>query len=237
MTTFVLCHGAWGGGWSYRRVAKHLRDAGHEVFTPTYTGLGERSHLANPDISLSTHVADVRGVIRYEELDGFVLVGHSYGGMVITGVAEAEWQKIIRIVYLDAFLPKPGQSLVDQTPDGGKGALKVVAEQGDGWRMPRPPNSIHETVPDDDRAWILRNTCDQPVKTMTEAYEGAENHLKIADKIYVLCTLRTETPFFPIAERLRGDPAWRVEELPTHHHLAMSMPKETAEIISSAISA
>ena len=105
MTTYVLCHGAWGGGWAWTRLAQILRGHGHEVFTPTYTGLGERGHLLTPDIDLKTHIRDVLGVIRCERIDDFVLVGHSYGGMVVTGVADQEWRKIRKLVYLDAFLP------------------------------------------------------------------------------------------------------------------------------------
>ena len=110
MTTYLLCHGAWSGGWMWRRVAKILRDEGHDVYTPTYTGLGERVHLLTPEVGVHTHIQDIRNVIHYERLDNFVLVGHSYGGMVVTGVADKEWKKISRLVYLDAFLPEDGQS-------------------------------------------------------------------------------------------------------------------------------
>ena len=92
MTTVVLCHGAWGGGWCWTGVADILRDQGHRVFVPTYTGLGERAHLASPDVDLSTHIQDVRALIEWERLDQFVLAGHSYGGMVISGVADKEWR-------------------------------------------------------------------------------------------------------------------------------------------------
>ena len=102
MTTYVLCHGAWGGGWAWARVARILRDNGHEVFTPTYTGLGERSHLLTRDVDLGTHVSDVRGVIRWEQLDDFVLVGHSYGGKVATAFASASPDRIAALVAVDS---------------------------------------------------------------------------------------------------------------------------------------
>ena len=113
MTTYVLVHGAWGGGWKYARVAERLRKRGHVVFTPTLTGQGERSHLSSASINLTTHVTDILNVIRYEDLSGVVLAGHSYGGMVITAVADAVPEKISALVYLDAFIPEDGKSLFD----------------------------------------------------------------------------------------------------------------------------
>ena len=116
MTTFVLVHGAWHGGWCYKRVARLLRQAGHEVYTPTLTGPGERAHLINRAIDLNTHIQDIVAVIRCEELSDVVLCGHSYGGMVITGVAEQIAAKIRSLVYLDAFVPENGKSLMDYLP-------------------------------------------------------------------------------------------------------------------------
>ena len=113
MATYVLVHGGGHGGWCYQRVARLLRSAGHEVYTPTLTGLGERSHLLSPDIDLDLHIRDVVAVLHYEDLDDVILVGHSYGGMVITGVADRAADRIGRVVYLDAANPENGQSLVD----------------------------------------------------------------------------------------------------------------------------
>ena len=113
MATFVLVHGAWHGGWCYGRVAKLLRAAGHEVYTPTHTGVGERAHLADYHITLATHVRDVTNVIEYENLSDVIICGNSYGGMVITGVAASLGERIKSLVYLDAFVPEDGQSLFD----------------------------------------------------------------------------------------------------------------------------
>ena len=124
MTTFVLVHGAWHGGWCYKRVARLLRQAGHEVYTPTLTGLGERAHLINRAIDLDTHVQDIVGVICCEELSDVVLCGHSYGGMVITGVAEQIAAKIRSLVYLDAFVPENGKSLMDYLPAQQSGQMR-----------------------------------------------------------------------------------------------------------------
>src|SRR5258705_1716413 len=112
-STYVLVHGAWHGGWCWKRVAPALRAAGHEVYTPTLTGLGERAHLANPAIDLATHISDVVNLLEAEELNEVVLLGHSYGGMVVTGVADRAPARLRRVIYLDAFLPEDGKSLLD----------------------------------------------------------------------------------------------------------------------------
>src|SRR3954453_17747595 len=114
--TFVLVHGAWHGGWCWQRVTPLLRAAGHEVFTPTLTGMGERSHLIHPLISLSTHIQDITAVLEYEDLHNVILIGHSYAGMVITGVAAIAETRLAHLVYLDAFLPENGMSLIDYAP-------------------------------------------------------------------------------------------------------------------------
>ncbi|HLZ99458.1 MAG TPA: alpha/beta fold hydrolase, partial [Steroidobacteraceae bacterium] len=111
--TIVLVHGAWHGGWCYRRVADLLRRSGHRVYTPTLTGLGERSHLLTRSINLSTHITDITNMMRWEDLRQVILVGHSYGGMVVTGVADAVTDRVSALVYLDAFLPTTGKSFHD----------------------------------------------------------------------------------------------------------------------------
>ena len=117
MATFVLVHGGGHGGWCYNRVSRLLRAAGHEVYVPTLTGLGERKHLLNPDIDLQTHITDLLNLIQFNDLDNILLVGHSYGGMVITGVADQMRERIRHLIYLDAAHPENGQSLADVTPE------------------------------------------------------------------------------------------------------------------------
>jgi len=233
MTTIVLCHGAWAGGWSWTGVANILRDQGHRVFVPTYTGLGERAHLAGPDVNLSTHIEDVRAVIKWEQLDQFVLAGHSYGGMVISGVADAEWQKITRLIYLDAFLPNDGQSLSDITgPERTAAAQATANEHGNGWRLPPPPDGIPDGMPTEGREWIKNLVRPQPLKTMTEKLSLAGNHLKVTDKVYVLASENRSSPFHKFAAQTQGQEGWTSLELPTHHHIFQSMPTETAAILA-----
>ncbi len=232
MTDFVLCHGAWGGGWAWARVARILREAGHEVFTPTYTGLGERAHLLTRDVDLRTHIDDVRAVIRWERLEDFVLVGHSYGGMVITGVADKEWRKIPKLVYLDAFLPANGEALGDLVgEDRAHATLDLAERDGEGWKVPRPEGSISPDLPDDDRNLLLDLGTPQPLASFSQAIAIDGNHLNIADKIYVLASANPGSPFHAIAETTRGGLGWTTLELPTHHHLQLSMPGEVAEIL------
>src|SRR5512145_1133775 len=149
MATFLICHGAWSAGWAWKKVRPLLRAAGHEVFTPSYTGLGERAHQASRAINLETHVADVLGVIDCEDLRDIVLVGHSYGGMVATGVADRVRDRIARLVYLDAFVPGHGQSLFDMLPRQERARRQEEANaRGDGWLVPpNPPPS--DTSPED----------------------------------------------------------------------------------------
>jgi pimeloyl-ACP methyl ester carboxylesterase len=137
MATFVLVHGAWHGSWCWKRVRKHLQAEGHEVFTPTLTGVGERSHFISPQITLDTHVADIVNLLRWEELTDVVLCGHSYAGCVITGVADRVPERLRALVYLDAFILENGQSLHDVLPrEVAEDQVRGAAETGDGWRVP-----------------------------------------------------------------------------------------------------
>src|SRR5450432_3184905 len=160
-TTFLVCHGAWGGGFSWKKMHPLMHAAGHRLVTPTYTGLGEREHLANPSIDLETHIQDILNVIKYEDLRDIVLIGHSYGGMVATGVADRARDRIAQLIYLDAFVPKDGQSLHDLN-EPGRQRDQDLAKAGDGWRippMPPPP----DTAPAD-AAWLAERRIHMPIK-------------------------------------------------------------------------
>jgi pimeloyl-ACP methyl ester carboxylesterase len=208
----------------WQRVAHVLRAAGQEVFTPSLTGIGERAHLTSPAIDLSTHIADVLGAIQYERLQELVLVGHSYGGMVVTGVADRAPERVRTLVYLDAFVPQPGQALVDLLP-------AQVREHfpKDGWQVPpRTPQQQGMSDPQE-IAWLEARRDAQPIKTFTQplALEGRYR----GPRAYVFCTGYSPTSFAPFAERARNDPAWRYHELPTHHYPHVSLPRETAGVL------
>ncbi|MGA8749559.1 MAG: alpha/beta fold hydrolase [Pseudolabrys sp.] len=164
--TFVLVHGAWHGGWCWRRVADRLGARGHRVFTPTLTGLGERAHLLHPKVDLSLHVADVLGVIKYEQLKDVVLVGHSYGGCVISGVAEAMPDKIGSIVFLDAFIPDNGDATLDLVQPAVQEIIRAALERGDTTVPVRDAAAFR--VNEKDRDWVDSLAGPQPIRTMTE---------------------------------------------------------------------
>ena len=226
MTTYVLVHGAWAGGWIWRDMADQLRARGHRVFTPTLTGLGERSHLISPKINLTTHALDIAGLIKWEELSGVVLVGHSYGGMVITGATEKVPQGVIRsIVYLDAFLPNSGEALTDLVP----APMAAAPHTQD----PVPFPGAGRTG--DARLESLITP--HPLGTLTERLEltGARDRIPI--KTYVLATGGPQpTPFIAMAERIASDPSWRLEKLACGHNTMMEMPQETLEVLLRAAS-
>jgi len=159
--TFLVCHGAWSAGWAWKKMHPLMAACGHRLVTPTYTGLGERAHLANPSIDLETHIQDILNVIKYEDLRDVVLVGHSYGGMVATGVADRARDQISQLIYLDAFVPDDGQSLLDLN-EPARSHMQQLAKSGDGWRV--PPNPTPPDTPPGDLEWLTERRVDMPIK-------------------------------------------------------------------------
>src|SRR6201746_2205805 len=160
-TTFLVCHGAWSAGWAWKKMHPLMQAAGHRLVTPTYTGLGERAHLANSSIDLETHIQDILNVIRYEDLRDIVLVGHSYGGMVATGVADRARDRVTQLIYIDAFAPADGQSLLDLN-EAARPRMMELARSGDGWRV--PPNPTPPDAPAADIEWLTERRVDMPIK-------------------------------------------------------------------------
>jgi pimeloyl-ACP methyl ester carboxylesterase len=231
MTSFVLVHASRHGGWSWSRVAPLLRAAGHDVHTPTLTGLGERRHLASPEVDLSLHVEDVVNVILFEELHDVVLVGHSYGGMVVTGVAERLPGRIAHIVYLDALVPTAGQSAWDIYWPERVAALRAAArEQGDGWRVPAGRLSVDVYGLDPaDAEWIAAKLTDQPIRTYEEKLVSAAEAERVP-RTFVDCTaVATMPPAF--RERALSDPGWRLRELAAGHEAPLTHPGEVARLL------
>src|SRR4030088_353900 len=166
--TFLVCHGAWSAGWAWKKMHPLMGAAGHRLVTPTYTGLGERDHLANPSIDLETPIQDILNVIKYEDLRDIVLIGHSYGGMVATGVADRARDRIAQLIYLDAFVPKHGQSLLDLNEPARQRMLDAV-KAGDGWRLPPSPTPP-DTAPADVE-WLTDHRVRQPIKCFEMSLE------------------------------------------------------------------
>ena len=227
--TFVLVHGAWHGGWCWRRVADRLRGGGHLVFTPTLTGLGERSHLLRVGIDLKTHIADVVNVMKWEGLSDIVLCGHSYGGMVISGVAEALPQAIRSIVFLDAFVPRHGEAVQDLTGPAVREAVLAALQRGDIVIPARPAEAFG--VNPADRAWVDRLCVGQPIGTFTDkiALTGARD--RIARKSYIRAKSYANPGFDRALGDVRSDPSWRSYELPSGHDVMVDMPERLAEIL------
>jgi pimeloyl-ACP methyl ester carboxylesterase len=241
MATFVLVHGAWHGGWCYKRTAALLRAAGHEVYTPTMTGLGERAHLMSRSITLDTHVADIVGVLRCEELSDVVLCGHSYGGMVITGVAEKMADKIRSIVYLDAMLPDNGQSLSDIVgPELAVPFIEDAKQNGDGYLMTPMPAAVFNVNPKD-AGWVDRMCVKHPLASFEQKMSLTGAVARLPKRTYILAEgwappaeMGGESPFVPLAKRLKQDKAWRVVSVPCGHDVMVDMPKELADLLVEA---
>ena len=230
MATFVVAHGAWSGGWSWKKMRPLLRERGHELFTPTYTGLGERAHLAHKGIDLETHIADVLGVLQYEDLRDIVLLGHSYGGMVATGVADRAADRVSRLVYLDAFVPRDGQALMDLvTPEARAARRKAMDAGGDGWLI--PPNPLAPDTSAEDVAWAGPLRRMQPAQTFMQPIRlsGQVDELR---RTYIYCRRKSGEDFFrQFADRLRADRAWQYFELDASHSPHITAPRELAALL------
>ena len=225
MATYVLCHGGWAGGWQWRDVASILRAAGHEVYTPTLTGLGERAHLAHRDIDLDTHIQDILMVLKYENLHQIILVGYSYSGMVITGVAEQAPERIARLVYLDAFVPKDGQSMAELMGPEIMAAMEQATQaEGDGWRVP-PQESVD------------RRDVAQPIKTGLQPVTVRNLVAAALPRTFISCTQGLEEfgpmllPVKQAAENAKASPRWRYRELNTGHQPWLTAPQELADVL------
>jgi pimeloyl-ACP methyl ester carboxylesterase len=229
MSDIVLVHGGWHGGWVWRKVEDRLRAKGHRVFSPTLTGLGERAHLAHPDITPDIHVEDICGVLRFEDLEDVTLVGHSYGGFIIAGAASRMPDHISALVYLDAFVPTAsGQSAF--SVGSPERAAEVRASMTGGFLV--PPSGFERWSTDSEiRTWLQRKVTPHPIRCFSEgpALSGAE--ASIARKMHILCTRHKPSPFWVFHEHYEMHPDWRTERLDCLHDAMIEMPDETADLI------
>jgi pimeloyl-ACP methyl ester carboxylesterase len=230
--TFVLVHGAWHGGWCWRRVADRLTAKGHKVFTPTMTGLGERSHLLDPKIGLATHITDIVDVIKWEGLTDIVLVGHSYGGYIITGVAEQVQSAISSIVFLDAFVPETGQSIANTASQLTRDAIAKAVQAGEGAIKPVPAAVFR--VNEKDRDWVDAKCTPHPIASFTDkaAVTGARE--RITKKTYIRAKGYPSIPFDGYQAQLTKSADWRVHELPCGHDAMVDQPAELTDLLVSA---
>ena len=227
--TFVLVHGAWHGGWCWRRVADMLEAKGHKVFVPTLTGLGDKSHLLDAKTNLTTHITDVVNLIKWEDLKDIVLVGHSYAGYVISGVAEQVGANISSIVFLDAFLPDNGDSLAAGASQPVKDALAAAKGKGEIVLKPVPASVFR--VNEKDRAWVDAKCTPQPIATMEEGVKVTGARDKIAKKAYIRAKGYPSVPFDAVQAKLKPNTAWKSYEMTAGHDAMVDQPKELTDIL------
>ena len=241
MATFVLVHPAWHGGWCWKKVTPPLRAQGHEVFTPTLTGLGERSHLAHPLVGLETHIRDVANVLTYEDLSGVILVGHSNGGTLITAVADRVPERLAHLVYLDAWVPEDGQATIDLTAiNFPREALETrVRTEGYGWLLPslRPVpwedfvRDVWLVTDEDDRRWMVERLGPTPFKTFTDPVRRSDPRAEALPHTYIRCLQNPSPAFDRFAEAARSTPGWRYREMDTGHEPFVTHPRELADLL------
>jgi pimeloyl-ACP methyl ester carboxylesterase len=244
MATFVLVHGATVGGWCWRWVTPELRAAGHAVYTPTLTGLGERVHLASPAIDLDTHVEDIVNVLRFEDLTDVVLVGWSYGGMAVAGAADREPGRIAHVVYLDSDVPRDGDT---SAPPGRHAAREELARAYDGWRVPLGIDvdtipafaawAAWPGLPIETRQWIAPRIVPHPLKTWTQPIRltGAAASIPTT---YVRCAIGydpTDEDTQRQDARVRGEPNWRYRELAADHLAPWTAPRAVADLVLEVV--
>ena len=230
--TFLVCHGAFSGGWAWKKMHPLMSAAGHRLVAPTYTGQGEREHLANPSIDLETHIQDILNVIRYEDLRDVVLIAHSYGGMVATGVADRARDRIAQLIYLDAFVPKHGQSLLDLN-EPARQRMRDAVKAGDGWRLPPTPTPP-DTAPAD-AEWLAERRVGQPIKCFEAPLELRRGELTLPRSyIYALRATPADT-FRPFADHARSEPGWRYFEIDASHAPNVSAPEALFSLLERIV--
>jgi pimeloyl-ACP methyl ester carboxylesterase len=219
MATFVVAHGAWSAGWAWKKMHPLMARLGHELYTPTCTGIGEREHLASPEVTLNTHITDIFNVLRFEGLTDVILIGHSYGGMVATGVADRARDRIAKLVYLDAFVPDDGQSVLDLVGRHHK------EEAIDGWKV--PPNPLPSDTPESDVIWAMARRVYQPLGTLEQPLELTGGPLTLP-RHYILCTRSNNFQRFADKARSQG---WPVHELDASHNPHITCPEDLAALL------
>jgi pimeloyl-ACP methyl ester carboxylesterase len=240
VATYVLVGGAWIGGWAWRQVARELRAHGHEVYPATLTGLGERAHLAHPDTDLETHITDVVNLIGYEDLTEAILVGHSYSGIVVTGIADRVGERLAQLVFVDSAPFEHGQAFIDFYPPETKEHLQQqVATLGDGWRLPFPSfddlaqSASLAGLGEAERALMRVRAAAQPFQTYRQPLRltGAGGDY---GRVVIACNdFRTLLAAGIPALQAIKPPAWRIDELETGHWPMLSAPRELATLLDN----
>jgi len=230
MTVFVLVPGAWLGGWCWRDVAAPLRRLGHSVVAVTLTGLGERAHLVSREIGLDTHIGDLVGLLHYGDLKDVALVGHSYGGTVITAVAERIPERIARLVYLDASVPRDGQSNNDVIGLDMATRLRASADaEGEGWRVPPAPYVL-ENLPDRIKAWVAARLAPHPLRCFDDPVTLRSQAAAALPRAFIRTSPRSDLYAGLIAHAREA--GWYCRELEGGHYAMLTQPQAVAAALS-----
>jgi pimeloyl-ACP methyl ester carboxylesterase len=219
MAVFVLVHGSWHGGWCWKKVTPLFRQTGHEVYTPTFTGMGDRSHLHARAVNLETHIRDIVQLLEYEDLYDTILVGHSYAGMVISGTAEVVPHRIARLVYLDAFIPEDGEHTYELMSDNGEYQSNRARTEGDGWFIPSlTPAELGVTDPAD-TAWMNARLTPISAATFEQAIRLRNPNARRIPRSFI----HTSDYFDPMAARAKTA-GWDFHELKVGHDAMITAP-------------
>ena len=230
MADFVLVHGAWHGAWCWRKIVPPLWAAGHRVYAVTLTGVGERAHLLSKTVTLDTHIADVVAVIETEELLDPILVGHSYGGVVITGVANRLAARLRHLVYLDGVVLHPGESWSSAHPAEVQAARRqAIAEHG---VLPAPDPALFG-LSGADRAWVARRQTPHPGSVYDSPLNFDPQRLQGLPRTFIDCTSPALATIATARERVRHEPGWNVCEIATGHDAMISAPQALLEILAN----
>jgi pimeloyl-ACP methyl ester carboxylesterase len=227
--TFVLVHGAWHGGWCWRRVSDLLESKEHKVFAPTMTGLGERSHLMSKDVVLDTHITDLVNVIRWEDLTGICLVAHSYGGFPVSGAIEQVLDRVSSVIYLDAFVPEDGQKGLDVASDFSRRATMEAIARGEASHPPPKAEIFH--VNEKDRAWVDSKLTPQPVGVALQPIKLSGAREKVRKKTFIRAPVYLQPAFDKYYAAKKSDPSWRTYEVDGGHDMMIDRPERLVEIL------
>jgi pimeloyl-ACP methyl ester carboxylesterase len=230
--TFLVCHGAWSAGWAWKKMHPLMQAAGHQLVTPTCTGLGERAHLASPAVDLETHIHDVLNVIHYEDLRDVVLIGHSYGGMVATGVADRARDRIAQLIYLDAFVPRDGQSLFDLN-EPAAASMRAAAKAGEGWRV--PPNPTPPDTSPADLDWLTARRVNMPIKCFETTLKLQHGELTLPRSYIYATRIPPGDTFGQFARRAKSESGWRYFEIDASHAPNVTAPEALMALLQEIV--
>jgi pimeloyl-ACP methyl ester carboxylesterase len=236
MATFMLVHGAWQGASTWDLIVPKLQSAGHTIITPVLTGLGEDSNRLSAAVNLDSHIEDVAGILKSDNLYSVTLVGHSYAGMVISGTAEVEGGRLKRLIYVDAFVPDGGESALDLLPESIQSSFREQANaHGEGWRLPASESllDLWGLQPGDAREYVRRRFCDFSLRCFEQKVRLPSNVAAKIQKTYIAAV----SPNYParfvferFGERARRE-CWDYYELPTGHHCHVQAPQRFISLL------